>query len=129
MDPKVLALERLTKSQPLAVGCRRNPGLWVRTRRRGRSGTSCSATIHPDRPSEALTREQAVIASTLTAAYAEFAETEKGSLVPGKLADLAVISQDIFSVPPPELPKTESVLTLVGGQVVYDAKVLPASER
>jgi predicted amidohydrolase YtcJ len=82
------------------------------------------AATHPDRPSEAITREQAVIAYTLTSAYAEVEEKEKGSLEPGKLADLAVLSQDIFTVPLPELPKTESVLTLVGGKVVYDAKVI-----
>ena len=82
------------------------------------------ASTCPDRPSEAITREQAVIAYTLTSAYAEFAEKEKGSLVPGKLADLAVLSQDIFSVPAADLPKTESVLTLVGGKIVYDAGVL-----
>jgi len=48
-------------------------------------------------------------------------EKDKGSLEPGKLADLAVLSQDIFTIPPQDLPKTESVLTLVGGRVVYDA--------
>ena len=82
------------------------------------------ASTHPDRPSEAISREQAVIAYTLTSAYAEFAEKDKGSLEPGKLADLAVLSQDIFSVPTAELPKTQSVLTLVGGKTVYDAGVL-----
>jgi predicted amidohydrolase YtcJ len=60
----------------------------------------------------------------LTAAYAEFAEKDKGSLEAGKLADLAVLSQDIFRIPAADLPKTESVLTLVGGKIVYDAKVL-----
>jgi predicted amidohydrolase YtcJ len=35
-----------------------------------------------------------------------------------------VLSQDIFSVPPPELPKTESVLTMVGGKIAFDAKAL-----
>ena len=64
------------------------------------------------------------MAYTLTSAYAEFAENDKGSLEPDKLADLAVLSQDIFSVPTNDLPKTESVLTMVGGKVVYDAKVL-----
>jgi predicted amidohydrolase YtcJ len=87
------------------------------------------ATIYPGKPREAITREQAVIAYTLTAAYSEFAEKDKGSLEPGKLADLAVLSQDIFSVPPPELPKTESVLTMVGGKIVYDAKALSTSAR
>ncbi len=83
------------------------------------------ASLDPDRPSEAITREQAVIAYTLTSAYAEFAEKDKGSLEPGKLADLAVLSQDIFTVDPSELPKTESVMTMVGGKIVYDGNVLP----
>jgi predicted amidohydrolase YtcJ len=82
------------------------------------------AITHPDRPSEAITREQAVIAYTLTSAYAEYAENDKGSLEPGKLADLAVLSRDIFSIPATELPKTRSVLTMVGGKIVYDAGTL-----
>lgn len=82
------------------------------------------ASIDPYRPSEALTREQAVTAYTLTAAYAEFAEKDKGSLEPGKLADLAVLSQDIFRMPAQDLPTTESVLTIVGGKIVYDAKIV-----
>jgi predicted amidohydrolase YtcJ len=85
------------------------------------------ATIYPGKPREAITREQAVIAYTLTAAYSQFAEKDKGSLEPGKFADLAVLSQDIFSIPPPELPKTESVLTMVGGKIVYDANALSTS--
>jgi predicted amidohydrolase YtcJ len=83
------------------------------------------ASLDPTRPSEAITREQAVIAYTLTSAYAEFAEKDKGSLEPGKLADLAVLSQDIFTADASELPKTESVLTMVGGKIVYDGNVLP----
>jgi predicted amidohydrolase YtcJ len=58
------------------------------------------ASVYPGKPREAIRREQAVTAYTLTAAYAEFAEKEKGSLEPGKLADLAVLSQDIFRCPP-----------------------------
>jgi predicted amidohydrolase YtcJ len=87
------------------------------------------AAYYPGKPNESLTLEQAVIAYTRTAAYAEFAEKDKGSLEPGKFADLAVLSQDIFSVPPPELPKTGSVLTMVGGKIVYDAKALSTSAR
>lgn len=87
------------------------------------------ACLHPNRHSEAITVEQAVLAYTQTSAYAEFAEKEKGSLEEGKLADLAVLSQDIFAVPIPELPKTESVLTLVGGKTIYDSgKLVPASD-
>jgi predicted amidohydrolase YtcJ len=83
------------------------------------------ASLDPNRPSEAITREQAVIAYTLTSAYAEFAEKDKGSLESGKLADLAVLSQDIFTVDASDLPKTESVLTMVGGKIVYDGKAIP----
>jgi hypothetical protein len=79
------------------------------------------AVQHPAHPSEAITREQAVIAYTRASAYAEFAEQDKGTLEAGKLADLAVLSQDIFAVPPTDLPKTESILTLVGGKAIYDA--------
>ena len=83
------------------------------------------ASLDPTRPSEAITREQAVVAYTLTSAYAEFAEKDKGSLEPGKLADLAVLSQDIFTVDVSNLPRTESVLTMVGGKIVYDGMVIP----
>jgi hypothetical protein len=82
------------------------------------------ATTYKGKPSEAISREQAVTAYTLTAAYAEFAEKDKGSLEPGKLADLAVLSQDIFKVSDEELPKTASLLTIVGGKVVYDSRTL-----
>jgi len=82
------------------------------------------ASTYSRHPAEALTREQAVTAYTLTSAYAEFAEKDKGSLKPGKLADLAVLSQDIFKVPAGDLPRTESVMTMVCGSIVYDAKVV-----
>ena len=59
---------------------------------------------------------------TRGAAFAEFAEADKGTLEMGKLADLALLSQDIFTVPLPELPKTESRLTVVGGKIVHEAK-------
>jgi predicted amidohydrolase YtcJ len=82
------------------------------------------ASINPVRPTEAITREQAVRAYTDGSAYAEFAETQKGTLTKGKLADLTVLSQDIFVAPVPELPKTISILTIVGGKIVHDAKIL-----
>ncbi|HEX9984105.1 MAG TPA: amidohydrolase family protein [Thermoanaerobaculia bacterium] len=64
-------------------------------------------------------QEQAVIAYTRGSAFAEGMEREKGTIAAGKLADLAVLSQDVFTVAPPELPKTMSVLTMVGGKVVW----------
>jgi predicted amidohydrolase YtcJ len=69
--------------------------------------------------SQNITREQAVIAYTKGSAYAELAEKYKGTLMPGMLADLAVLSQDIFSIPAQQLPATKSVLTMVNGKIVY----------
>jgi hypothetical protein len=79
------------------------------------------ATIHPTHPSEALTMEQAVRAYTRGSAYAELEESRKGTLAPGQLADLAVLSQDIFHAPPPAIPATQSVLTMVNGVIVWNS--------
>ena len=82
------------------------------------------ATMHPDNPKEAITREEAVIAYTHGSAYAEFRENEKGILAKDKLADLVVLSQDIFDISPDKLPATESVMTFLGGKIVYDKNLL-----
>ena len=82
------------------------------------------ATTHPSRPSEALTREEAVSAYTRGSAFAEHAEKDKGHLSPGALADLAVLSADVFSVPSSELPGITSVMTMIGGRVVHDVGVI-----
>jgi len=72
-------------------------------------------------PEQRITVVQAVDAYTRESAYASFEETQVGSLEAGKLADLAVLSQDIFSVPSEVIGKTVVVLTLVGGKIVYGA--------
>lgn len=77
------------------------------------------AVTHAVNPREALTVEQAVVAYTRGSARAEFQEREKGAIAPGMLADLAVLSQDIFSVPADTLPETTSVLTILGGRIVH----------
>jgi predicted amidohydrolase YtcJ len=82
------------------------------------------AVTHPARPGEALSREDAVAAHTRGSAFAEFAEREKGTLTPGMVADLAVLTQDIFTVPVERLPATESCLTVVGGRIVFDARAM-----
>lgn len=61
-------------------------------------------------------------AYTRGSAYAAFAERDRGTIAPGVLADIAILSQDVFTVPMNLLPRTTSVLTLVGGQVVYELK-------
>ncbi len=68
---------------------------------------------------ENISREEAVIAYTLGNAFAEFAENEKGTLTKGKLADLAVLTHDIFTIPVEELPEVRSILTMVDGKIVY----------
>jgi len=70
-------------------------------------------------PEERITVEQAVNAYTQGSAYARFSEDRLGTLEVGKEADLAVLSQDIFSVKPEEISKTRVVTTMVAGKVVF----------
>jgi predicted amidohydrolase YtcJ len=71
------------------------------------------------RPEESLTVEEAVRGFTIGAAYASGEENQKGSLTPGKLADLVVLSQDIFTAPPMEIFETRVEATVFDGQVVF----------
>jgi len=80
--------------------------------------------LHPFHPQEAITVEQAITAYTRGSAYAEHQERRKGTLRLGALADMTVLSADIFEVTPPEILGITSVLTLVGGEIVWDAGVL-----
>ncbi len=70
-------------------------------------------------PAQKLTRMEALHAMTLAAAYAAFEEQDKGSIEVGKLADLTVLNQDLTTVPEVEILNTEVLLTMVGGEVVY----------
>ena len=70
--------------------------------------------------SGAVSRETAMRMFTRNGAFAEFAEHEKGTLAPGMLADLAVLSQNIFTVVASSLPATRSILTIVNGTVILD---------
>jgi len=72
-------------------------------------------------PEERISVEEAVRAFTRGSAYAAFADDRVGTLEAGKLADLAVLSQDIFAVSPEEIGKTRVTLTIVGGKTVYAA--------
>jgi predicted amidohydrolase YtcJ len=73
-------------------------------------------------PDQKLTRDEALRTMTLDAAYGSFEEATRGSIEPGKAADLVVLSQDILSVPDGSLPRTEVVATIVGGRVLYERK-------
>lgn len=70
-------------------------------------------------PEEILTVQEAVYGYTMGAAYASYEENIKGSLTPGKLADLVVLSKDIFAVPADEILATQIDFTMVGGEVVH----------
>jgi predicted amidohydrolase YtcJ len=70
-------------------------------------------------PAERLTREEALRAFTIDAAYAAHAETDLGSIEPGKLADLLVLSEDVMRVEPQAILKITVRMTIVGGEIVY----------
>jgi predicted amidohydrolase YtcJ len=78
---------------------------------------------HPDGwvPAQKISVEEALRAYTSEAAYAAFQEKSLGSLEPGKLADLVVIDRDLTQVKSEELDKAHIKLTMVGGQIVYEA--------
>jgi len=73
-------------------------------------------------PSERIGLADAIKGYTLNAAFAGHRERSEGSLEPGKLADLIVVSQDLFKIDPMKIVDTQVMLTMVGGRVVYTAK-------
>ncbi|HEX7018398.1 MAG TPA: amidohydrolase [Gemmatimonadaceae bacterium] len=77
------------------------------------------STFYPD---QAMTRQEALRSYTRDAAFAAFEEKEKGTLAPGKLADITVLSQDIMTVPADRIPGTRVLYTIIGGKVVYTGK-------
>jgi predicted amidohydrolase YtcJ len=66
-----------------------------------------------------MTRNEALLSYTLWNAYAAFEEKEKGSLSPGKLADIVVLSENLVECTPEALLKAEIVKTIVGGKVLF----------
>ena len=70
-------------------------------------------------PEEAITVEEAIRATTLTPAYSVFQEDLKGSIEPGKLADLIILGKDILTVPSMEIKDVPILRTMVGGEFVY----------
>ncbi len=79
-------------------------------------------------PEQKLTVAEAVEAYTMGSAFAEFQEKEKGSITPGKLADMVLLSDDIFSIPPAKIKDVKVVKTIVGGKVVWNSEALQDSE-
>jgi predicted amidohydrolase YtcJ len=91
-------------------------GIYAAVTRRTEDGA------HPGglRPEQKITVAEAVHAYTVGAAYAEGLENEKGSITAGKLADMAVLSDDIFHLDPVEIEETQVEMTIFDGKVVYE---------
>jgi predicted amidohydrolase YtcJ len=79
---------------------------------------------HPDGwlPEQKISLDEAIRAFTVGSAYAEFAENVKGTLAPGKLADVVLLDRDIYQIPPSEIDQAHVLLTLMNGQIVYESK-------
>jgi predicted amidohydrolase YtcJ len=79
---------------------------------------------HPEGwiPEQKISVIEAVRAYTVGSAYAEFSEKEKGTITPGKLADLVIINSDIFQIDPKEIEKARVVMTIMDGRVVYERR-------
>ena len=71
-------------------------------------------------PEQRMTRVEALRSYTINAAHAAFEEDRKGSLLPGKLADVTVLSEDILTVAEERILETEVLYTIVGGRVLYE---------
>jgi predicted amidohydrolase YtcJ len=71
-------------------------------------------------PEEAISREQALKMYTINNAYASFEENLKGSIEPGKLADLVVLSEDYLGCPDDRIKEIRAEMTMVGGEIVYE---------
>lgn len=80
-----------------------------------------AATSHPD-AAESITRAEAIDLYTRGSAYAEFAETDKGTIANGKLADLAILNEDILDSG--NLDTAASVMTIVNGNIVFNSNAL-----
>ncbi len=78
---------------------------------------------HPDGwiPEQKITLAEALEAYTLGSAYAEFTDHRKGSLTPGKLADVVILDADLFHIPPDKIKDAKVVATILAGHVVYSA--------
>jgi predicted amidohydrolase YtcJ len=94
------------------------PGLYAAITRQDPSGNPPGGWM----PDERLSRVEALKSFTWNAAYAAHAEQELGSIQPGKYADLILIDRDVMTVEPADILKTSVLLTVIGGDVVYEIK-------
>jgi hypothetical protein len=70
-------------------------------------------------PEQRLTREEALKSYTINNAYAAFEENIKGTLKPGKPADIVVLSEDIMTIPEDQILSTRVVYTIIDGKIAY----------
>lgn len=70
-------------------------------------------------PEQKISLQEAIKGYTLNGAYAEFAEDKKGSLEEGKYADIVVLNENLFEIPASNIPQTQVLMTIVGGDIVY----------
>jgi len=73
-------------------------------------------------PEQRLSMEEAIKLFTSGSSYASFEENIKGTLEPGKLADMVVLTKDLFTIPPREILTTEVAYTILGGRIVFEKK-------
>ena len=74
-------------------------------------------------PEQKISVAETVRAYTVGSAHAEFQENEKGTITPGKLADLVILSRDIFKIDPNEIENVKVVMTIMDGRIVYEARL------
>jgi predicted amidohydrolase YtcJ len=88
-------------------------GLYASVTRKGQSG----AVYGPD---EAISIEEAIIGYTRNGAYLTFEEDLKGTIEPGKLADMVVLSDDLLTIDPERILDVEVETTVLGGRIVFE---------
>ena len=93
------------------------PGLYAAVTRATLDGKNPGGWI----PEEKITLSEAIEAYTMGAAFAEFQEREKGSITPGKLADMVILNDNVFDLKPEAIGNAKVQTTIVGGKVVYGA--------
>ncbi len=98
------------------------PSFYASVSRRAKDGS----VFFPD---QRMTRMEALQSYTINAAFAGFDETIKGSLRPGKLADVTVFSKNIMTIPEDQIPTARILYTIVGGKVQYSAPAENSSQR
>jgi predicted amidohydrolase YtcJ len=89
-------------------------GIYAAVTRRAKSGQQLL-------PEEAVTAEQALAMYTINAAYASFEEDVKGSIAPGKLADMVILSADPLKAPPEQIKDIKVEMTIIDGKIAWEA--------